>query len=137
MAGNHYEASIDIGTEKIAMLVAEKEDDGHLRIIGHNVCSSQGVRRGSLDSLDLLSKTIKKLTDQTNKSFDLGIVRVRVNISDTHLTCADGKGKVPINEIVTMGDLDSVLDSAMAMSTPTNKEKLHIIKKNLQLMKRL
>lgn len=133
MAGNHYEASIDIGTEKIAMLVAEKEDDGHLRIIGHNVCSSQGVRRGSLDSLDLLSKTIKKLTDQTNKSFDLGIVRVRVNISDTHLTCADGKGKVPINEIVTMGDLDSVLDSAMAMSTPTNKEKLHIIKKKFTI----
>ena len=39
MAGNHFVASIDIGTEKIALLVAEKDDDDHLRIIGHNVCS--------------------------------------------------------------------------------------------------
>ena len=37
MAGNHYVASIDIGTEKIALLVAEKDDDGLFRIIGHNV----------------------------------------------------------------------------------------------------
>ena len=43
MAGNHYEASIDIGTEKIALLVAEKDDDGHFRIIGHSVSSSEGV----------------------------------------------------------------------------------------------
>jgi cell division ATPase FtsA len=27
MASNHYVASIDIGTEKIALLVADKEDD--------------------------------------------------------------------------------------------------------------
>ena len=44
MAGNHFVASIDIGTEKIALLVAEKDDDDHLRIIGHNVCPSKGVR---------------------------------------------------------------------------------------------
>ena len=52
MAGNHFVASIDIGTEKIALLVAEKDDDDHLRIIGHNVCPSKGVRRGSIFSID-------------------------------------------------------------------------------------
>ena len=51
MAGrNDYIASIDIGTEKIAVLVAEKEDDDRLRIIGHNICSSDGVRKGDLSS---------------------------------------------------------------------------------------
>jgi len=129
MAGNHYEASIDIGTEKIALLVAEKDDNGQFRIIGHNVSPSKGVRKGSLYSIDSLVRVLKKLIDQTQKSFNLKLVRTRVNISDTHLSCSDGKGKVSINEIVTSEDLDSVLESAMAMSTPTNKEKLHIIKK--------
>ena len=129
MAGNHYEASIDIGTEKIALLVAEKDDDGHFRIIGHNVSLSEGVRKGSLYSIDSLVRVLTKLIDQTQKSFNLKLVRSRVNISDTHLSCTDGKGKVSINETVTPEDLDSVLASAMAMSTPTNKEKLHIIKK--------
>ena len=129
MAGNHYEASIDIGTEKIALLVAEKDNNGHFRIIGHNVSPSEGVKKGSLYSIDSLVRVLTKLIDQTQKSFNLKLVRTRVNISDTHLSCSDGKGKVSINEMVTLEDLESVLESAMAMSTPTNKEKLHIIKK--------
>ncbi|MDB9975016.1 cell division protein FtsA [Candidatus Thioglobus sp.] len=133
MAGNHYVASIDIGTEKIALLVAEKDDDGHFRIIGHSVSSSEGVRKGSLYSIDSLARVLAKLIDQTQKSFNLKLVRARVNISDTHLSCTDGKGKVSINEVVTLEDLDSVLESAMAMSTPTNKEKLHIIKKKFTI----
>jgi len=133
MASNHYKASIDIGTETIALLIADKEDGDHLRIIGHNVCPSVGVKKGSLFSIDNLSRVINKLIDETFDSFGLVFDNVRVNISDTHLTCTDGKGKVSINEAVTSKDLDSVLESAMAMSTPTNKEKLHIIKKKFTI----
>jgi len=133
MAGNHFVASIDIGTEKIALLVAEKEDDDHLRIIGYNVCPSKGVRRGSIFSIDSLSREITKLVESTQESFGIDLALFRVNISDTHLTCIDGKGKVPVNEFVNSEDLDSVLESAMAISTPTNKEKLHIIKKKFTI----
>ena len=133
MAGNHFVASIDIGTEKIALLVAEREDDDHLRIIGHNVCPSKGVRKGSIFSIDALSRQISKLIKNTEESFGIDLALFRVNISDTHLTCIDGKGKVPINEFVSADDLDAVLESAMAISTPTNKEKLHIIKKKFTI----
>ena len=133
MAGNHFVASIDIGTEKIALLVAEREDDEHLRIIGHNICPSRGVRRGSIFSIDSLSREISKLIKKTEESFGIDLALFRVNISDTHLTCIDGKGKVPVNEFVSTEDLDAVLESAMAISTPTNKEKLHIIKKKFTI----
>lgn len=133
MAGNHFVASIDIGTEKIALLVAEREDDDHLRIIGHNVCPSKGVRRGSIFSIDSLSREISKLIKKTEESFGISLALFRVNISDTHLTCIDGKGKVPVNEFVSSEDLEAVLESAMAISTPTNKEKLHIIKKKFTI----
>jgi len=133
MASNHYKASIDVGTETIALLIADKEDGDRLRIIGHNICPSVGVKKGSLFSIDALSRVINKLIDETYDSFGLVFDNVRVNISDTHLTCSDGKGKVSINEAVTSNDLESVLESAMAMSTPTNKEKLHIIKKKFTI----
>jgi len=129
MAGNNFLASIDIGSEKIALLAADIEDTGHLRIIAHNFCSSDGVKKGSLSSIDSLARVIIKLIEKTKKDFGYKVELARINISDTHLTCTDGKGKVSIDEAVTSKDLDSVLESAMAMSTPTNKEKLHIIKK--------
>jgi len=133
MAGNHFLASIDIGTENISLLVADREDDNHLRIIGHNVCPSKGVRKGSIFSIDSLSKQIKNLLKDTEESFGFKVDFSRVNISDTHLTCIDGKGKVPVDETVSSEELDSVLESAMAISTPTNKEKLHIIKKKFTI----
>jgi len=129
MAGNNFVASIDIGSEKIALLAADIEDAGHLRIVAHNFCSSNGVKKGTLFSIDSLAKVITNLIEQTKKDFGYKVELARINISDTHLTCSDGRGKVSINESVTLKDLDSVLESAMAKSTPTNKEKLHIIKK--------
>ena len=111
--GNDYIASIDIGTEKIAVLVAEKEDD-RLRIIGHNISSSDGVRKGSISAIDPLSRAISKVVDQTQKNYDLEIGLVRVNLSDTHLTCIDGSGRHPIIEVVTSDDIDKVLASASA-----------------------
>ena len=133
MAGNNFVASIDIGSEKIALLAADIEDNGRLRIIAHNFCPSVGVKKGALSSIDNLARVIKGLINQTKKDFGYTVELARINISDTHLTCTDGKGKVSINEAITSKDLDSVLESAMAMSTPTNKEKLHIIKKKFTI----
>ena len=133
MAGNNFVASIDIGSEKIALLAADIEDAGNLRIVAHNFCSSDGVKKGSLSSIDSLARVITKLIAKTKKDFGYKVELASINISDTHLTCTDGKGKVSINEAVTLKDLDSVLESAMAMSTPTNKEKLHIIKKKFTI----
>ena len=130
MAGrNDYIASIDIGTDKIVVLVAEKEDDDKLRIIGHNISPSDGVRKGSISAIDPLSRVISKVVDQIDRSFKLEIGMVRVNLSDTHLTCIDGYGRHPITEVVTSDDVDKVLASASAIPTPSNKEKLHTIKK--------
>ncbi|MDC1418453.1 cell division protein FtsA [Candidatus Thioglobus sp.] len=137
MAGNNFVASIDIGTEKIALLAADIEDAGHLRIVAHNFCSSDGVKKGSLFSIDSLSRVLTNLIEQTKKDFGYKVELASINISDTHLTCSDGKGKVSINESVTLEDLDSVLESAMAKSTPTNKEKLHIIKKKFTINENL
>ena len=133
MAGNNFVASIDIGTEKIALLAADIEDAGHLRIVAHNFCSSDGVKKGSLFSIDSLARVIIKLIEKTKNDFGYKVELARINISDTHLTCTDGKGKVSIDEAVTLKDLDAVLESAMAMSTPANKEKLHIIKKKFTI----
>ena len=88
--GNDYIASIDIGTAKIAVLVAEKEDDDKLRIIGHNISPSDGVSKGSISAIDRLSRAISKALDQIDSSFKLEVGLVRVNLSDTHLTCIDG-----------------------------------------------
>ena len=131
--GNFYIASIDIGTDKIAVLIAEIEDDDRLHIIGHNISPSDGVRKGSISAIDPLSRSISKALDQIHKSTKLAPINARVNLSDTHLTCSEGYGKVPINEVVTADDVEKVLATASAIPTPANKSKLHTIKKKFTI----
>ena len=133
MAGNHFVASIDIGTEKIALLVAEQEEDDYLRIFAYNVCPSKGVERGSISSIDSLSREITQLIKKTEESFDLDLIRVRVNISDTHLTCKDSSSRLHIDEKVKSEDVESVVDSASAITTSTNKQEIHTIKKKFTI----
>ncbi|MCS5591644.1 MAG: cell division protein FtsA [Gammaproteobacteria bacterium] len=130
--GNDFIASIDIGTDKIAVLVAEKEDDV-MRLIGHGVGPSSGVRKGNVSAIESLSRAISKTLEKANKSFNGEIALVRANLSDTHLTCFDRSGRIPINQIVEKEDVEKVLESARAITTPTNKEVLHVINKKFTL----
>ena len=131
-AGNDFIASIDIGTDKIVVLVAEREDN-RLRVIGHGICSSDGVKRGAVDAIEPLSRAISKAIKQAHKSSDVELATVRVNLSDSHLSCFEGFGKVPVSEVVTDMDINKALESAQAYTMPTNKEKLHIFKKKFTI----
>ena len=130
--GNDFIASIDIGTEKIAVLVAEKEDD-NLRLIGHSIGPSAGVRKGHVTDIKSLSRAISKTVEEANKSFNGEIALVRANLSDTHLTCINRNGRIPINQIVEKADVDKVLEVARAITKPTNKVELHVINKKFIL----
>ncbi|MDP7554139.1 MAG: cell division protein FtsA [Candidatus Thioglobus sp.] len=131
-AGNDFIASIDIGTDKIVVLVAEREDD-RLRVIGQGMCPSTGVKRGVVDAIEPLSRAISKAVQQAHKSSAVDLATVRVNLSDSHLSCFEGYGKVPIIDVVTNLDVNKVLESAQAYTMPTNKEKLHVFKKKFTI----
>jgi len=131
-AGNDFIASIDIGTDKIVVLVAEREGD-RLRVIGQGMCPSAGVKKGLVDAIEPLSRTISKAVQQARKSSSVDLATVRVNLSDIHLSCFEGYGKVPIIDVVTNMDVNKVLDSAQAYTMPTNKERLHVFKKKFTI----
>jgi cell division protein FtsA len=131
-AGNDFIASIDIGTDKIVVLVAEREDN-RLRVIGQGMCPSAGVKRGVVDAIEPLSRAISKAVQQAHKSSAVDLATVRVNLSDSHLSCFEGYGKVPIIDVVTNLDVNKVLESAQAYTMPTNKEKLHVFKKKFTI----
>ena len=131
-AGNDFIASIDIGTDKIVVLVAEREGD-RLRVIGQGMCPSAGVKKGLVNAIEPLSSAISKAVQQARKSSSVDLATVRVNLSDSHLSCFEGYGKVPIEGKVTNMDVNKVLDSAQAYTMPTNKERLHVFKKKFTI----
>ena len=132
--GNFYIASIDIGTDKIAVLIAEIEDDGRLRIIGHNISPSDGVRKGSISAIDPLSRAISKALDQIHKSFKLTSNKWLVSTFQTHtLPVLMVMEKFQLMSLLLQMMSNKVLVTASAIPTPANKSKLHTIKKKFTI----
>ncbi len=119
---NNFIVSLDIGSSKIVVLIAE-EVGGRLEIIGHGVGPSAGVNKGLIVDTEKASKAIKAVVGKANQSCNFKILGVRVNISDPHLITINGAGQVLIaNSIISEKDVELALKSAKAVTTSTNKQ---------------
>ncbi len=54
--------AIDIGSTKVCAIIAEIGDLGII-VQGHGIVKSQGVKRGVITNIELVSKVIKKSVD--------------------------------------------------------------------------
>jgi len=119
---NDFVVSLDIGSSKIVILLAEKVG-GRLEIFGHGVGPSAGVDKGLIVDIEKASKAINVVVEKARQSCgNPAFLSVRVNISDPHLTTINRAGQVLIaNSIISEKDVELALKSAKAVATSTNK----------------
>jgi len=119
---NNWFVSLDIGSSKIVILLAE-EVGGQLEIFGHGIGPSAGVKEGLIVDSEKASQAINAVVEKASNSCNTKFFNVSVNISDPHLTIINREGQVLIaNSIITRKDIDLALKSAKAVATSANKE---------------
>lgn len=52
MADSNYIASVDIGSSKIVVLIADRLDDGLLEVVGYAKGASMGVKKGEIVDIE-------------------------------------------------------------------------------------
>jgi Actin-like ATPase involved in cell division len=87
--------SIDIGSSKIAVVVAEEKLD-RLHVIGYTQANSSGVEKGLITNPDLVSSVIKKIINKVGESCDKNLdnSNASINISDNRLTVTNHSSRV-------------------------------------------
>ncbi|HBG03597.1 MAG TPA: cell division protein FtsA, partial [Gammaproteobacteria bacterium] len=86
MADSNFIVSVDIGSRKIVVLLAD-EENGKFTVTGHAIGDSAGVKKGVIVDADQASQAIKKVAEAACLSCDIkSIFNVSTNISDPHLT---------------------------------------------------
>jgi cell division protein FtsA len=83
--------SLDIGSSKIACLIAKREGDQPPRIIGVGHQLSGGMRGGMITDMDAVEYALRHALEAAESMAELRIDRVAVNISGSHIssrTCA-------------------------------------------------
>ncbi|SFV57090.1 Cell division protein FtsA [hydrothermal vent metagenome] len=124
---NEIVVSLDIGSSKVLVIVAENTEEG-LRVLGYGMEPSLGVKQGVVVHMDETIKAISKAVETASLVSDVRIDVVSVGISGTHISSLNSKGRVSIshNE-VDKDDIRRVLTNAEAITIPANQEILHVL----------
>ena len=126
----HYLVSLDVGTSKVAAIVAELREDEGLDIIGIGVVKAEGIRRGVVVNLEAAVESIKTAIDEAELTGGVEIDSVHLGLSGAHLKAFNSRGVVAVsgnNREITREDVDRALDAAKGVALPTGREILHAL----------
>ncbi len=118
---------LDIGTSRIAAVVAERRDSGPA-IIGVGTAPSEGVRRGVVVNIDATAQGIEEALREAELAAGVEIHNVCTDVSGEHVRGLNSHGVVAVRgpEVVD-DDVDRVLETARAIALPAELEILHAL----------
>ncbi len=125
-----YIAGLDIGTTKIAAIIAEVNGSPEPTIIGVGTSPSDGLRRGVVVNLDKTIRSIEAAIEEAERMAGVQIDEVFAGIAGDHIRSINGRGVVAVagpNNEITPADIRRVIDAAKAVALPIDREILHIL----------
>ncbi|WXT99978.1 MAG: Cell division protein FtsA [Catillopecten margaritatus gill symbiont] len=113
----HFVVSIDVGSSKIVILLAN-EKNGRLEIFGHARGESVGVHKGEIVDVDEVAKAIKRVKDDAILSCNTNFHSVVANISDAKLIVNNRESETHVSEKVSKKDVEHVIKIAQSVVIP-------------------
>lgn len=131
MAKGHIVTGLDIGTNTIKALVAQKRG-AVWEVLSLATIPSFGLRRGAVVSSEETAKNIQLLMSGIERDCARKIGSVFVNIGGSHLYVTPSDGLISVSradQIISQEDIERVLQATRAINIPKNEEILDVFPK--------
>ena len=125
-----YIVGLDIGTTKIACVVAELKESGSVDVVGVGESPSRGLRKGVVVNLEATVDAVKSAVEQAELMAGVHVESATVGIAGGHIRSFNSRGVVAVcgkDRTVSQDDLRRVLDAARAVSIPDDREIVHVL----------
>ena len=130
MAKERIIAGIDVGSSKIANVVASSTPEGNLTVIGVATVPAKGIRKGQVVDIDEAVSSMTECLEQSERMAGVSINSAFVSVGGSHISSVNSRGVVAVaggeNEI-TDEDVQRVIEAARAISIPSSREIIHVI----------
>ncbi len=121
-------AALDIGTAKVAALVATVDESGKLDVIGVGMHPSKGLRKGVLVNMDSTAQSVQQALMDAQTMAGCRIHTVFTGIAGNHIRSFNSNGIVAIrDQEISVMDVDRVVDAARAVAIPSDQKVLHVL----------
>ena len=120
---------LDIGTSKVAALVAELRPDGTLELIGMGGHESRGLKKGVVVNIESTVSAIQRALEEAELMADCKIESAYTGIAGSHIKSFNSTGMVAIKDReVAAIDVERALETARAVNIPTDQQILHVLR---------
>jgi cell division protein FtsA len=129
MARKERIVGVDLGTTKIAAIVAEVEDED-LKIVGVGSTPSNGLKRGVIVNLEKAIESIEKAVDEASRMAGVKVDSCYAGISGSHIESINAHAMIATARtggVVTKRDIERVIEQAKAIALPLDREIIHAI----------
>jgi len=127
--GKDLIVGLDIGTSKVAALVASLGSDGALEILGMGSHASKGLKKGVVVNIEDTVTAIQRALEEAELMADCKIASAYAGIAGSHIKSFNSTGMVAVKDReVSMQDVERAIDTAKAVNIPTDQQILHVLR---------
>lgn len=126
--------AIDIGSTKVCAIIAEIENS-KVKIQGHGIAKSQGIKKGAIINIELASKAIKKAINDAKRISGSSLTSATVSISNAYAKSMNSTGIVNIpHKDISLKEMNRVMQTALYNANiPNEYEVIHVLPYNFRV----
>lgn len=127
---------LDLGSTKVACLVASQGPTGGIEIHATAVADCKGIRRGVVADLDETTRAIDLVLRKVENQLGEQIESVVVGVTGSHIEGVNAQGYVPIyprTRSVTREDVMQVINHSRQLVLPPDREQIQAIPREFKV----
>lgn len=129
-------SGLDVGTTKVAAVIAQVDEFGRLALLGVGCAPSIGIRKGMVVNVKETVASIEAAVEEAENQADVKMDGVYVALSGEQvrsmnnagvITVSRGESRMPSTQEIAEDDMERVLEQAKAITLPAEREILHVL----------
>lgn len=121
---------VDIGTTKVSVIVAEKNDDGLFNILGTGIAASFGVMKGEVANINKTVQAIKEAVVQAEAESGHKIEEVYAGIAGSHIESMQHRGSLirsNSTDEISVADIKTIMKDMYKVALEPGIQIIHVI----------
>ena len=131
MAKEKIIAAIDIGSSKIAILLAQlPKESGNVTVIGVSTVPARGIRKGQVVDIDEAVASLADGLEGAERMAGYSVSSAYVSVGGSQIASMNSRGVVAVSGPdgeITDEDIRRVTEAARAISIPSSREIIHVV----------
>ena len=121
---------IDVGTSKVATVIATVPEEGKVAVVGFSTVPSKGIKKGVVVDIDEAVESIASSLEAAERMAGYSVQSAFVSVDGKHISSLNSHGVVAVGSEgseITEDDVDRVTEAARAVSLPSSREIIHVL----------